>query len=54
MGLVNDLLGTGRSGILIGVTASIGVVTYLWIRGSGLPILGSRGANGSADVFGGY
>ena len=53
MGLVNDIIGTGRSGIFLGATIVVAVVTYNWIRGSGLPIVGGTGTNGTADVFGG-
>ena len=53
MGLVNDTLGVAKSGTYLGATLVVTVVVFLWIRGSGLPILGRSGTNGMADVFGG-
>ena len=53
MGLVDNLMGTGKSGFFLGITAVVAVVTYSYVRSSGLPIVGSSGNGGSADVFGG-
>ena len=53
MGLVNDVVGTGRSGIFLGLTVVVAVVTYNWVRSSGIPIIGSTGHNGNSDIFGG-
>jgi hypothetical protein len=53
MGLVADTMGVTKSGIFLGATAVIAVVTYSWLRGSGLPIIGMSGSNGTSDVFGG-
>jgi len=53
MGLVNDVVGTGRSGVFLGLTVVVAVVTYNWVRSSGIPIVGSSGQNGSMDIFGG-
>ena len=53
MGLVNDGIGVVKSGSYLGATLVVTVVVFLWIRGSGLPILGRSGTNGMADVFGG-
>jgi hypothetical protein len=53
MGVMNDIVGTGRSGVFLGLTAVVAVVTYNWIRSSGFPIIGSSGQNGNSDVFGG-
>ena len=54
MGVVDNLMGSGKSGFYLGITAVVGIITYTWIRGSGLPIVGNTGTNGSSDVFGGY
>ena len=53
MGLVNDGIGVVKSGSYLGATLVVTVVVFLWIRGSGLPILGRSGTYGMADVFGG-
>jgi|TARA_R100000808_G_C2108273_1_gene123136 hypothetical protein len=53
MGLVADAVGVSKSGIFLGATAVIAVVTYSWLRGSGLPIIGQTGSNGTSDIFGG-
>ena len=53
MGLVADTVGVTKSGIFLGATATIAVVTFMWLRGSGLPIIGASGSNGTSDVFGG-
>jgi hypothetical protein len=53
MGLVNDAIGVTKSGTYLGATLVITVVVFLWLRGSGLPIIGRTGTNGMADVFGG-
>ncbi len=53
MGLVGDVVGTGRSGVFLGLTVVVAVVTYNWVRSSGIPIIGSTGQNGNADIFGG-
>ena len=53
MGLVNDGIGVVKSGSYLGATLVVTVVVFLWLRGSGLPILGRSGTNGMADVFGG-
>ena len=53
MGLVADTVGVTKSGIFLGATATIAVVTFMWLRGAGLPIIGASGSNGTSDVFGG-
>ena len=53
MGLVNDGIGVVKSGSYLGATLVVTVVVFLWIRGSGLPILGRTGTNGMSDIFGG-
>ena len=54
MGLVADAIGVTKSGTYLGATAVVAVVVFMWIRGSGVPILGASGQNGTADIFGGY
>ena len=53
MGLVNDGIGVVKSGSYLGATLVVTVVVFLWIRGSGPPILGRTGTNGMSDIFGG-
>ena len=53
MGVMTDVVGTGRSGVFLGLTVVVAVVTYNWVRSSGIPIIGSTGQNGNADIFGG-
>ena len=53
MGLMNDVVGTTKSGVFLGATIVVAVVTYNWLRGSGLPVIGSTGTNGTPDIFGG-
>ena len=53
MGLGNDGIGVVKSGSYLGATLVVTVVVFLWIRGSGLPLVGRTGTNGMADIFGG-
>ena len=53
MGVVGDAVCVTKSGIFLGATVTIAAVTFMWLRGSGLPIIGNTGSNGTSDVFGG-
>jgi hypothetical protein len=53
MGLADNLVGSSVGGFYLGITVVIAVVTYGFVRGSGLPIIGGNGGNGVTDVFGG-
>ena len=53
MSVLNNLTGSAISGAYLGVTVVFAVVFFGWVRGSGLPIVGGTGTNGTSDVFGG-
>jgi hypothetical protein len=54
-GLVGEGVGGLFQGLLFGGTFVVGaMVAYTWVRGSGLPLVGASGRNGTTDPFGGY